>query len=103
MEAWVTGVFTRKVDALVAAIGSDSGISRSEVSRICLGLNAQIQAFLERSLDGHYPYLYLDATSPHGRLGKTLQVCSRAVVVAMGGADLGHHRCGAGVRGGGIR
>jgi putative transposase len=84
MEAWVNGVSTRKVDALVAAIGSDSGISRSEVSRICHGLDAQIQAFLERSLDGHYPYLYLDATYLHGRLGKTLQVCSRAVVVAMG-------------------
>jgi transposase-like protein len=44
-----------------------------------------IQAFLERPLDGsRYPHLYLDATYLHGRLGKTLQVCSRAVVVAMG-------------------
>jgi transposase-like protein len=69
----------------VAAIGSQAGISRSEVSRICQGLDAQIQAFLERPLDGsRYPYLYLDATYLHGRLGKTLQVCSRAVVVAMG-------------------
>jgi transposase-like protein len=85
MEAWVKGISTRKVDALVAAIGSQAGISRSEVSRICQGLDAQIQAFLERPLDGsRYPYLYLDATYIHGRLGKTLQVCSRAVVVAMG-------------------
>ena len=85
MEAWVKGISTRKVDALVAAIGSQAGISRSEVSRICQGLDAQIQAFLERPLDGsRYPYLYLDATYLHGRLGKTLQVCSRAVVVAMG-------------------
>ncbi|MCS5694339.1 IS256 family transposase [Cyanobium sp. FGCU-6] len=85
MEAWVKGISTRKVDALVAAIGSQSGISRSEVSRICQGLDSQIQAFLERPLDGsRYPYLYLDATYLHGRLGKTLQVCSRAVVVAMG-------------------
>jgi transposase-like protein len=85
MEAWVKGVSTRKVDALVAAIGSEAGISRSEVSRICQGLDSQIQAFLERPLDGcRYPYLYLDATYLHGRLGKTLQVCSRAVVVAMG-------------------
>lgn len=45
----------------MAAIGSDAGISRSEVSRICQGLDAQIQAFLERPLDGcRYPYLYLD-------------------------------------------
>jgi putative transposase len=85
MEAWVKGISTRKVDALVAAIGSQSGISRSEVSRICQGLDSQIQAFLERPLDGsRYPYLYLDATYLHGRLGKTLQVCSRAVLVAMG-------------------
>jgi putative transposase len=85
MEAWVQGVSTRKVDALVGAIGSEAGISRSEVSRICQGLDGQIQAFLERPLDGcRYPYLYLDATYLHGRLGKTLQVCSRAVVVAMG-------------------
>jgi putative transposase len=85
MEAWVKGISTRKVDALVAAIGSQAGISRSEVSRICQGLDGQIQAFLERPLDGaRYPYLYLDATYLHGRLGKTLQVCSRAVVVAMG-------------------
>ena len=85
MEAWVKGISTRKVDALVAAIGSQTGISRSEVSRICQGLDSQIQAFLERPLDGsRYPYLHLDATYLHGRLGKTLQVCSRAVVVAMG-------------------
>ncbi len=85
MEAWVKGVSTRKVDALVAAIGSEAGMSRSEVSRICQGLDAQIQAFLERPLDGsRYPCLHLDATDLHGRLGKTLQVCSRADVVAMG-------------------
>ena len=63
MEAWVKGVSTRTVDALVAAIGSDAGISRSEVNRICQGLDAQIQAFLERPLDdSRHPYLYLDAT-----------------------------------------
>jgi putative transposase len=86
MEAWVKGVSTRKVDALVAAIGSDTGISRrSEVSRICQGLDGQIQAFLQRPLDGsRHPYLYLDATDLHGRLGKTLQVCSSANVVAKG-------------------
>jgi putative transposase len=42
MEAWVKGISTRKVDALVAAIGSQAGISRSEVSRICQGLDAQV-------------------------------------------------------------
>ncbi len=44
MEAWVKGISTRKVDALVAAIVSQAGISRSEVSRICQGLDGQIQA-----------------------------------------------------------
>jgi putative transposase len=56
MEAWVKGISTRKVDALVAAIGLQAGISRSEVSRICQGLDEQIQAFLERPLEGtRYP------------------------------------------------
>jgi putative transposase len=73
------------VDALAAAIGSQAGISRSVVSRICQGLDGQIQAFLERPLGvSRYKYTYLDATYLHGRLGKTLQVCCRAVVVAMG-------------------
>ena len=85
MKAWVKGISTHKVYALVAAIGSQAGISRSEVSRICQRLDMRIQAFLERPLKGtRYPYLSLDATYLHGRLGKTLQFCSRAVVVAMG-------------------
>ena len=39
MEAYVAGVSTRSVDDLVAALGIDSGISKSEVSRICAGLD----------------------------------------------------------------
>jgi putative transposase len=63
MEAWVKGVSNRKVEALVAAIGSGAGISRSEVNCICQGLDAQIQAFLERPLDdSRLPYLYLVST-----------------------------------------
>jgi putative transposase len=85
IEARVKSVSTRKVDALVAPIGSEAGTSRSELHRICQCLDAQIQAFLERLLDdSRPPYLYLDATYLHGRLGKTLQVCSLAVVVAIG-------------------
>ena len=85
MEAYVAGVSTRKVDALVAALGSQSGISKSQVSRICADIDIQVQAFLSRPLESSgYAYLYLDATYLHGRLGKTLQVCSHAVVVAMG-------------------
>ena len=85
MEAYVAGVSTRKVDGLVAALGSQSGISKSQVSRICSQLDLQVQAFLNRPLEGQgYAYLYLDATYLHGRLGRAMQVCSRAVVVAMG-------------------
>lgn len=52
---------------------------------ICQALDSQIQAFLQRPLNGsRYPYLELDATYLHERLGKTMKVCSRTVVVAMG-------------------
>ena len=85
MEAYIGGVSTRKVDALVAALGVQSGISKSQVSRICQDIDEQVQAFLNRPLqESGYAYVYLDATYLHGRLGKALQVCSRAVVVAMG-------------------
>ena len=85
MEAYIGGVSTRKVDALVAALGSQSGISKSQVSRICQEIDQQVQAFLGRSLESSsYAYVYLDATYLKGRLGKAQQVCSRAVVVAMG-------------------
>jgi transposase-like protein len=85
MEAYIGGVSTRKVDALVAALGSQSGISKSQVSRICQEIDQQVQAFLSRLLESSgYAYVYLDATYLKGRLGKAQQVCSRAVVVAMG-------------------
>lgn len=85
MEAYVSGVSTRKVDELVAALGCESGISKSEVSRICQGLDVQVQAFLNRPLEfSHYPYVYLDATYLHGRDTARKQVISRAVIVAVG-------------------
>ena len=52
----------------MVALGCESGISKSEVSRICQGLDTQVQAFLQRPLEfSHYPYVYLDATYLHGR------------------------------------
>ncbi len=83
MEAYVHGVSTRKVDDLVAALGAASGISKSEVSRICRGLDAEMQAFRTRPL-GHseFPYVFCDATYLKGRVRG--QVVSRAVVVATG-------------------
>ena len=88
MEAYVHGVSTRKVDDLVAALGATSGISKSEVSRICAGLDAEMAAFRARSL-GHveFPYLFADATYLKGRVGG--QVVSRAVVVVTGVAMTG--------------
>jgi len=91
MEAYTGGISTRKVDALVEALGGASGISKSEVSRICQGLDEQVKAFLGRPLDhARFPYVYLDATYLHGRLGRNMQVCSRAVVVAIGINALGY-------------
>lgn len=83
MEAYVHGVSTRKVDDLVAALGAASGISKSEVSRICAGLDAEMAAFRTRRLDHvEFPYLFADATFVKGRVGG--QVVSRAVVVVTG-------------------
>ena len=63
MEAYTGGISTRKVDAL----GGASGIFKSEVSRICAGLDEQVKAFLGRPLDhARFPYVYLDATYLHG-------------------------------------
>ena len=91
MEAYTGGISTRKVDALVEALGGASGISKSEVSRICQGLDEQVKAFLCRPLDhARYPYVFLDATYLHGRLGQNMQVVSRAVVVAIGINVLGY-------------
>jgi len=83
IEAYVHGVSTRKVDDLVAALGVDAGISKSEVSRICAAMDAELEVFRTRSLASTpYPYLYLDATYVKGRVQH--RVVSRAVVVAMG-------------------
>ena len=83
MEAYVQGVSTRAVDDLVAALGIDAGISKSEVSRICAGLDEQVAAFRHRGLHHTtFPYVFLDATYLHVR--RAGQVTSMAVVVATG-------------------
>lgn len=85
MEAYVNGISTRSVDDLVAAMGVDTGISKSEVSRICAGLDERVAAFRNRTL-GHvsFPYVYLDATYVNVRDDALGQVVSRAVVIATG-------------------
>jgi putative transposase len=89
MQAWIEGVSTRKVDDLVAALGADSGISKSEVSRICSQLDADVAAWRERDLGGQRtPYVFLDATYCKARVGG--RVVSRAVVIATGVTADGH-------------
>ncbi|TJZ98941.1 IS256 family transposase [Actinacidiphila oryziradicis] len=83
MEAYVLGVSTRSVDDLVKALGADTGISKSEVSRICGELDETLSAFRTRPLDHtRFPYLYLDATYCKARVNH--QIVSQAVVVATG-------------------
>ena len=60
-EAYIQGVSTRSVDDLVKAMGM-TGISKSQVSRLCIEIDERVDAFLERPLEGEWPYLWLDAT-----------------------------------------
>ncbi len=80
-EAYVHGVSTRRVDELVQALGI-GGISKSQVSRLCQGLDAEVERFRTRRLDGSYPYVWLDATFVKVRAGG--RVVSMAVVIAIG-------------------
>src|SRR3954464_9878522 len=70
-EAYLHGVSTRKVDDLVRALGADTGISKSEVSRICADLDAGVGAFRDRSLaEQAFPYVFLDATYCKARVNR---------------------------------
>ncbi len=82
MEAYVNGVSTRSVDDLVAALDVDTGIKKSEVSRICAGLDERVAAFRNRTL-GHvsFSYVYVEATYIKVRDDDLGQVVSRAVGV----------------------
>ncbi len=84
MTAYVQGVSTRKVDDLVKALGVDSGVSKSTVSRICAQLDAQVGAFRDRRLDHTtFPYVFCDATYVKARNADD-RVVSRAVICAFG-------------------
>jgi len=95
MEAYVTGTSVRKVDDLVRALGADTGISKSEVSRICADLDEQVADFADRTLaETTFPYVFLDATYCKARVGgakngKGSRVVSQAIVVATGVTDDG--------------
>ena len=79
-EAYVQGISTRSVDDLVKAMGM-TGISKSEVSRLCAEIDERVQAFLNRPLEGDWPYLWLDATYVKVRQGG--RIVSVAVIVAV--------------------
>jgi putative transposase len=82
MQAYVEGVSTRRVDDLVVAMGG-TGISKSEVSRICAKLDTEVAAWRSRPLsDQPFPYVFLDATYCKVRIGQ--RVVSQAVVIATG-------------------
>ncbi len=89
MEAFVHGVSTRKVDDLVAALGIDAGVSKSQVSRICAELDSAVAEFRERRLDHiEFPYVFLDATYVKAHEGA--RVVSKAIIVATGVAADGN-------------
>jgi putative transposase len=80
-EAYIQGVSTRSVDDLVKAMGM-SGISKSQVSRLCGEIDDKIKAFLERPLEGDWPYVWLDATYVKAR--RDGRIVSVAVIIAVG-------------------
>jgi putative transposase len=80
-EAWILGVSTRKVDDLVRAMGM-AGISKSQVSKICEEIDERVHAFLNRRIEGEWPYLWLDATYLKVREGG--RVVSIAAILATG-------------------
>jgi transposase-like protein len=80
-EAYVHGVSTRSVDDLVQAMGM-SGISKSQVSRLCAEIDEKVKAFLSRPIEGDWPYLWIDATYMKQR--QNGRIVSVAVIVAVG-------------------
>ena len=79
-EAYVQGVSTRSVDDLVRAMGM-SGISKSQVSRLCAEIDERVHAFLERPIEGDWPYLWIDAT--YVKCREAGRIVSKAVIIAV--------------------
>ena len=81
-EAWINGVSTRRVEELVQAMGM-TGISKSQVSKLCKEIDERVTSFLERPLEGDWPYLWLDATYLKVRQGgRTVSVAAIIAVAA---------------------
>jgi transposase-like protein len=80
-EAYIQGISTRSVDDLVKALGM-SGVSKSQVSRLCEEIDARVKTFLDRPLEGDWPYLWIDAT--YVKVRNNGRIVSVAVIVAVG-------------------
>ena len=80
-EAYIQGVSTRSVDELVKAMGM-SGISKSQVSRLCADIDERVNAFLNRPIEGDWPYLWIDAT--YMKVREAGRIVSVAVIIAVG-------------------
>ena len=80
-EAYIQGVSTRSVDDLVKAMGM-SGVSKSQVSRLCEEIDDRVKAFLDRPIEGDWPYLWIDAT--YVKVRQNGRIVSVAVTVAVG-------------------
>ncbi len=79
-EAYIQGVSTRSVDELVKAMGM-SGISKSQVSRLCTEIDERVNAFLNRPIEGDWPYLWIDAT--YLKVREAGRIVSVAVIIAV--------------------
>jgi len=80
-EAYIQGISTRSVDDLVKAMGM-SGISKSQVSRLCEEIDVKVKAFLDRPIEGEWPYVWIDATYLKVRRGG--RIVSVAAIIAVG-------------------
>jgi putative transposase len=80
-EAYIQGISTRSVDDLVKALGME-GISKSQVSRLCEEIDERVTAFLDRPIEGDWPYLWIDAT--YVKVRQNGRIVSVAVIVAVG-------------------
>jgi len=80
-EAYIHGISTRSVDELVKALGM-TGISKSQVSRLCSDIDERVQAFLNRPIEGDWPYLWIDAT--YVKVRASGRIISVAVILAVG-------------------
>ena len=80
-ETYIQGISTRSVDDLVKAMGM-SGISKSQVSRLCEEIDQRVKAFLDRRIERDWPYLWIDAT--YVKVRQAGRIVSVAVIVAVG-------------------